>query len=164
MKSYIWSTWNYPFPSPPTTQVAPQAKTKPARPRTLAYWIAYCIAYCIAYGIDPSCVSSRVLGRTGSWAGPAWFKMLLGLGGNQGGGGGKGVISCTWIITFHSLHRKTFLVYSSILTFRYASFGCDAIGKISYRWLDCYFTNVKLQISVNIGQHSKHIKQIHQFS
>ena len=26
----------------------------------------------------------------GSWAGPAWFKMLLGLGGNQGGGGGKG--------------------------------------------------------------------------
>ena len=27
-----------------------------------------------------------VLGRTGSWAGPAWFKMLLGLGGNQGGG------------------------------------------------------------------------------
>ena len=24
----------------------------------------------------------------GSWAGPAWFKMLLGSGGNQGGGGG----------------------------------------------------------------------------
>ena len=23
------------------------------------------------------------------WAGPAWFKMLLGLGGNQGGGGGE---------------------------------------------------------------------------
>ena len=36
-------------------------------------------------------------GPAGSWAGPAWFKMLLGLGGNQGGGegGGKGVISCT---------------------------------------------------------------------
>ena len=28
---------------------------------------------------------------------------------------------------------KTFLIYSSIQTFRYASFGCDAIGKISYR-------------------------------
>ena len=27
-------------------------------------------------------------GPAGSWAGPAWFKMLLGLGGNQGGGGG----------------------------------------------------------------------------
>ena len=26
----------------------------------------------------------------GSQAGPAWFKMLLGLGGNQGGGGGEG--------------------------------------------------------------------------
>ena len=26
----------------------------------------------------------------GSWAGPAWFKMLLGLGGNQGGGVGGG--------------------------------------------------------------------------
>ena len=35
-------------------------------------------------------------GPAGSWAGPAWFKMLLGLGGNPGGGGeGKGVISCT---------------------------------------------------------------------
>ena len=31
-------------------------------------------------------------GPAGSWAGPAWFKMLLGLGGNQGGGGG-GVLS-----------------------------------------------------------------------
>ena len=33
-------------------------------------------------------------GPAGSWARPAWFKMLLGLGGNQGGGvGGKeGVI------------------------------------------------------------------------
>ena len=41
-------------------------------------------------------------GPAGSWAGPAWFKMLLGLGGNRGGGGGeKGVISCTCIITFH---------------------------------------------------------------
>ena len=40
------------------------------------------------FSIYPSCVSSRVLGRTGSWAGPAWFKMLLGLGGNLGGGGG----------------------------------------------------------------------------
>ena len=30
------------------------------------------------------------LGRTGSWAGPAWFKMLLGLGRNQGGGVGGG--------------------------------------------------------------------------
>ena len=29
-------------------------------------------------------------GPAGSWAGPAWFKMLLGLGGNQGGGGGEG--------------------------------------------------------------------------
>ena len=32
-------------------------------------------------------------GPAGSWAGPAWFikfKMLLGLGGNQGGGGGGG--------------------------------------------------------------------------
>ena len=29
-------------------------------------------------------------GPAGSWAGPAWFKMLLGLGGNQGGGGAKG--------------------------------------------------------------------------
>ena len=28
-------------------------------------------------------------GPAGSWAGPAWFKMLLGLGGNQGGGGGE---------------------------------------------------------------------------
>ncbi len=27
-------------------------------------------------------------GPAGSWAGPAWFKMLLGLGGNRGGGGG----------------------------------------------------------------------------
>ena len=32
----------------------------------------------------------RVLGRTGSWAGPAWFEMLLGLGGKQGGGVGGG--------------------------------------------------------------------------
>ena len=34
-------------------------------------------------------------GPAGSWAGPAWFKMLLGLGGSQGGerrreGGGRG--------------------------------------------------------------------------
>ena len=29
-------------------------------------------------------------GPAGSWAGPAWFKMLLGLGGNQGGGWGGG--------------------------------------------------------------------------
>ena len=29
-------------------------------------------------------------GPAGSWAGPAWFKMLLGLGGNQGGGVGGG--------------------------------------------------------------------------
>ena len=29
-------------------------------------------------------------GPAGSWAGPAWFKMLLGLGGNQGGGGEPG--------------------------------------------------------------------------
>ena len=28
-------------------------------------------------------------GPAGSWAGPAWFKMLLGLGGNRGGGGGE---------------------------------------------------------------------------
>ena len=40
-------------------------------------------------------------GPAGSWAGPAWFKMLLGLGGNQGGGGWKWVISCTSNITFH---------------------------------------------------------------
>ena len=45
--------------------------------------------------------------------------------------------------------------HSSILTFRYASFGDDEIGKISYRWLDCYFTNFKLQIWVNIGQNNK---------
>ena len=32
--------------------------------------------------------------------------MLLGLGGNQGGGGGEGVISCTCIITFHLVVRK----------------------------------------------------------
>ena len=73
-----------------------------------------------------------VLGRTGSWAGPAWFKMLLGLGGRQGGGGGKGVISCTSSITFHLVARKEIYIYSSILTFRYASFCDDEIGKISY--------------------------------
>ena len=28
-------------------------------------------------------------GPAGSWAGPAWFKMLLGLGGNRGGGRGE---------------------------------------------------------------------------
>ena len=61
--------------------------------------------------------------------------MLLGLGGSQGGRGGegKGVISCTSSITFHLVARKTFSVYSSILTFRYASFGNDAVGKILYR-------------------------------
>ena len=28
-----------------------------------------------------------ILYQAGSWAAPAWFKMLLGLGGDQGGGG-----------------------------------------------------------------------------
>ena len=111
-----------------------------------------CLLCC--YWIYPSCVSSRL----GSWAGPAWFKMLLGLGGNQGGGGRKGVISCSSNITFHSIHRKTFLIYSSILTFRYASFGCDAIGKIYPRWLDCYFINFERQIYVNISKNRTNLK------
>ena len=37
--------------------------------------------------IGPS-KGSQAASAAGSWAGPAWFKMLLGLGGNQGGGGG----------------------------------------------------------------------------
>ena len=49
------------------------------------------LTYIFYYSTDPSCVSSRVLGQTGSWAGPAWFKMLLGLGGRDGVGGGGGV-------------------------------------------------------------------------
>ena len=71
-------------------------------------------------------------GPAGSWAGPAWFKMLLGLGGSQGGGEEKGLISCTSSITFHLVPRKIY-IYSSILTFRYASFGDDEIGKMLYR-------------------------------
>ena len=43
-------------------------------------------------------------GPAGSWAGPAWFKMLLGLGGNQGGGGGgAGELSkktLFWVLPF----------------------------------------------------------------
>ena len=43
------------------------------------------------WGQREGCASSRVPGRTGSQAGPAWFEVLLGLGGNQGGGwGGQG--------------------------------------------------------------------------
>ena len=104
-------------------------------------YIAYCIGSCIAYcpgllgpiELPINRLGGR-LGRTGSWAGPAWFKMLLGLGGNQGGGGGgKGVISCTSSITFHLVARKKIYIRSSILEFRYASFGDDGIGKISYR-------------------------------
>ena len=56
-------------------------------------------------------------GPPGSWAGPAWFKMLLGLGGGaRVVGWGKGVISCTSSITFHLVPRKIY-IYSSILTF-----------------------------------------------
>ena len=89
---------------------------------TIAYWIAI------------GCASSWVPGRTGSQAGPAWFKMLLGLGGEPGWWwGGKGVISCTSSITFHLVARKEIYIYSSIRTFRYASFGDDELGKISYR-------------------------------
>ena len=56
------------------------------------------------------------------------------------------VISCTWNITFHWCHRKECYKHSFILTFRYASFGCDAIRQISYRWLDCHFINFKPRI------------------
>ena len=66
----------------------------------------------------------------------AWFKMLLAWGGGVGGGG-EGVISCTPIITFHLVGRKEFYIYAFILTFRYASFGNEGIGKISYGCLDC---------------------------
>jgi hypothetical protein len=37
----------------------------------------------------PKLRQQRGPGPAGSWAGPAWFKMLLGLGGNQGGGVGE---------------------------------------------------------------------------
>ena len=72
-------------------------------PIELPYCIAYCIACCIAY-CSAYCI--------------AW--------------GGEGVISCTPSITFHLVARKIY-IYSSILTFRYASFGDDEIGKIFYR-------------------------------
>ena len=57
------------------------------------------------------------------------------LGGNLGGGGGGGggVISCISNITFHWILQKKCREHSFILVFRYASFGCDEIGKISYR-------------------------------
>ena len=32
-------------------------------------------------------IELSIEGPAGSWAGPAWFKMLLGLGGNRGAGG-----------------------------------------------------------------------------
>ena len=140
-------------------------------------YIGHCIAHCIAYCpsivlpivlpvvlpiVSGSCSlpipgPDRVLGRTGlvlAWGEPGW-------------GGGKGVISCTSSITFHLVARKKIYIYSSILTFRYASFGDDEIGKISYRWLDCYFTDVKPQIQVNIGKNSKNPQQntyVHEIS
>ena len=49
------------------------ADVKSSSKSLTCYWLAYWIAYWPA----------------GSWAGPAWFEMLLGLGGNQGGGGGE---------------------------------------------------------------------------
>ena len=62
-------------------------------------FVLYCLLYClfIALGITRA-YSFRLEWLThtecmttqhGSWAGPAWFKMLLGFGGNQGGGGGE---------------------------------------------------------------------------
>ena len=65
--------------SPPTTQVPPQAKTKPARPRTLGppsqnqlkcYWLGWLGLKCYWLG----------------WL--AWFKILLALGGGVVGGKG----------------------------------------------------------------------------
>ena len=62
---------------------------------SIAYWIAYWIAFRIADWVAGSAAGSwagpgpgPIVGRTGSWAGPAWLEMLLGLAGNQGGGGG----------------------------------------------------------------------------
>ena len=82
------------------------------------------------------------LGGQGSWAGPAWFW----LGGEPGWWGGKGDDFMYLYHNFSLLNEKECCGYSFILTFRYASFGNEGIGKCSYRWPDCYFTNVKPQI------------------
>ena len=84
---------------------------------------------------DPSCVSSRVLGRPGPGPDRLGLKCYLAWGGTRVVVvvGGKGVISCTSNITFHPWYRKKIYIYSSILTFQYASFGDDEIGKMLYR-------------------------------
>ena len=55
----------------------------------LLYCLLYCLLNCL---LAPKLRQQPGPGPAGSWAGPAWFKMLLGLGGEPGwwGGGGKG--------------------------------------------------------------------------
>ena len=81
-----------------------------------------CLASCIAYGIAQG---STVVVR--------------GVGGERGN-------FMYFKYNFSFSRQKKIYIYSSILTFRYASFGDDEIGKMLYRWLDCYFTNFKPQI------------------
>ena len=53
----------------------------------LHFWIVFVMIVFIELSIE-LCRQQPGPGPAGSWAGPAWFKMLLGLGGNRGGGGG----------------------------------------------------------------------------
>ena len=54
----------------------------------LLYSLLYCLLNCLLNWLLYFLLLDGLRGAHGSWARPAWFKMLLGLGVNQGGGPG----------------------------------------------------------------------------
>ena len=73
------------------------------------------------------------MGRPGPGPDRLGLKCYLAWGGTGVVGGGERGNFMYFKYNFSSVVQKKIYIYSSILTFRYASFGDDEIGKMLYR-------------------------------